>query len=137
MRQIVTYLCQCFCNTHQSNAGGIDQMEEIEVEDLADEQVVDRKLWYLGIHLQLLSKNICTLQEDSSSLSLTKLCFTAICRMKGILIGWLIKVQFNFGLMDETLNLLVYLIDRFLVLKPVVRVGSCCAGSHSGLKVHA
>ncbi|RVW78800.1 Cyclin-B2-3 [Vitis vinifera] len=39
--------------------------------------------------------------------------------MRGILIGWLIEVCYKFEPMDETLYLMVNLIDRFLALKPV------------------
>ncbi|KAK4779135.1 hypothetical protein SAY86_006663 [Trapa natans] len=42
-------------------------------------------------------------------------------RMRGILIDWLIEVHYKFELMDETLYLMVNLIDRFLAAQPIVR----------------
>ncbi|PKI55115.1 hypothetical protein CRG98_024406 [Punica granatum] len=42
-------------------------------------------------------------------------------RMRGILIDWLIEVHYKFELMDETLCLMVNLIDRFLAVQPIVR----------------
>ncbi|KAK4751492.1 hypothetical protein SAY87_004974 [Trapa incisa] len=42
-------------------------------------------------------------------------------RMRGILIDWLIEVHYKFELMDETLYLMVNLIDRFLAVQPIVR----------------
>ncbi|CAN0927411.1 CYCB2-4 [Linum grandiflorum] len=42
-------------------------------------------------------------------------------RMRGILIDWLIEVHYKFELMEETLYLTVNLIDRFLAIHPVVR----------------
>ncbi|XP_022895161.1 cyclin-B2-3-like isoform X2 [Olea europaea var. sylvestris] len=42
-------------------------------------------------------------------------------KMRGILIDWLIEVHYKFELMDETLYLIVNLIDRFLAVHPVVR----------------
>ncbi|GER43931.1 cyclin [Striga asiatica] len=42
-------------------------------------------------------------------------------RMRGILIDWLIEVHHKFELMDETLYLMVNIMDRFLAVKPVLR----------------
>ncbi|CAA0842004.1 Cyclin-B2-3 [Striga hermonthica] len=42
-------------------------------------------------------------------------------RMRGILIDWLIEVHYKFELMDETLYLMVNIIDRFLAVKAVLR----------------
>ncbi|KAG8377270.1 hypothetical protein BUALT_Bualt08G0010700 [Buddleja alternifolia] len=42
-------------------------------------------------------------------------------RMRGILIDWLIEVHYKFELMEETLYLMVNLIDRFLSVQSVVR----------------
>ncbi|GER49720.1 cyclin [Striga asiatica] len=42
-------------------------------------------------------------------------------RMRGILIDWLIEVHYKFELMDETLYLMVNIIDRFLAVKTVLR----------------
>lgn len=61
------------------------------------------------------------LQEDSSSCVSPNYVSQQFGRMRGILIGWLIEVCYKFEPMDETLYLMVNLIDRFLALKPVVR----------------
>ncbi|KAF6159801.1 hypothetical protein GIB67_030059 [Kingdonia uniflora] len=42
-------------------------------------------------------------------------------RMRGILIDWLIEVHYKFELMDETLFLMVNVIDRFLARETVLR----------------
>ncbi|KAL6504185.1 hypothetical protein OROGR_026108 [Orobanche gracilis] len=42
-------------------------------------------------------------------------------RMRAILIDWLIEVHYKFELMEETLYLMVNIIDRFLAIQPVLR----------------
>ncbi|KAI6688478.1 hypothetical protein NL676_025306 [Syzygium grande] len=78
----------------------IDRMEEVEMEDVAEEPP---RL------LVVFPPNYMDQQQDINE------------RMRGILIDWLIEVHYKFELMDETLYLTVNLIDRFLAVQPVVK----------------
>jgi hypothetical protein len=42
-------------------------------------------------------------------------------RMRMILLDWLVDVHLNFRLLADTLHLTVYIIDRYLSLKQVLR----------------
>ncbi|XP_059637619.1 G2/mitotic-specific cyclin-2-like [Cornus florida] len=107
----------------------IDRMEEeIEMEDIAEEPVVeidsrDKKnplavVEYIDDIYAYYRK-----AEVSSYVSPNYMAqqFDVNERMRGILIDWLIEVHYKFELMDETLYLTVNLIDRFLAAQPVVR----------------
>ncbi|KAB1203542.1 Cyclin-B2-4 [Morella rubra] len=123
----------------------IDRMEEIEMEDIAEEPVVDidgcdkrnplavveyiddlyRNYKKAEVIYDLLSNCfICALEDLSSSCAPSNYMTQQPDineRMRGILIDWLIEVHYKFELMDETLYLTINLIDRFLAAQPVVR----------------
>lgn len=106
----------------------IDRMEEVEMEDVAEEPVTDidsgdkenqlAVVEYIDDLYMFYQKaeasscvppNYMDRQQDINE------------RMRGILIDWLIEVHYKFELMDETLYLTVNLIDRFLAVQPVVK----------------
>lgn len=41
-------------------------------------------------------------------------------RMRAILVDWLVQVHSRFGLLQETLYLTVYIIDRFLEVRSII-----------------
>ncbi|KAI3424014.1 Cyclin N-terminal domain-containing protein [Psidium guajava] len=106
----------------------IDRMEEVEMEDVAEEPVADidscdkenqlavveyiddiYEFYKKAEASSCVSPNYMDQQHDINE------------RMRGILIDWLIEVHYKFELMDETLYLTVNLIDRFLAIQPVVK----------------
>ncbi|XP_030447165.1 G2/mitotic-specific cyclin-2 [Syzygium oleosum] len=106
----------------------IDRMEEVEMEDVAEEPVTDidscdkenqlavaeyiddlYKFYKKAEASSCVPPNYMDQQQDINE------------RMRGILIDWLIEVHYKFELMDETLYLTVNLIDRFLAVQPVVK----------------
>ncbi|KAK9271440.1 hypothetical protein L1049_027031 [Liquidambar formosana] len=107
----------------------IDRMdEEVEMEDIAEETMVDidscdqknslAVVEYIDDIYAYYRK-----AESSSCVSPNYMAqqFDINERMRGILIDWLIEVHYKFELMEETLYLTVNLIDRFLAVQPVVR----------------
>ena len=40
--------------------------------------------------------------------------------MRGVLVDWLIEVHSQFKLLQETLYMTIYIIDKFLQVKPVL-----------------
>ncbi|KAF7849508.1 hypothetical protein BT93_L0713 [Corymbia citriodora subsp. variegata] len=106
----------------------IDRMEEVEMEDVAEESVTDidscdkdnqlavveyiddlYKFYKKAEASSHIPRNYMDQQHDINE------------RMRGILIDWLIEVHYKFELMEETLYLTVNLIDRFLAVQPVVK----------------
>ncbi|KAJ4835846.1 Cyclin-B2-4 [Turnera subulata] len=106
----------------------IDRMEEVEMEDVAEEPIMDidsadknnplavaeyiddlYRFYKKAERLYLVPSNYMSQQYDINE------------RMRGILIDWLIEVHYKFELMEETLYLTVNLIDRFLAVHQVVR----------------
>ncbi|PON90459.1 Cyclin [Trema orientale] len=106
----------------------VDQMEEVEMEDIAEESVTDidscdKKnplavseyvddiyAYYKRVESSsCVPPNYMANQSDINE------------KMRGILIDWLIEVHYKFELMEETLYLTVNLIDRFLAVQPVLR----------------
>ena len=41
-------------------------------------------------------------------------------KMRGVLVDWLIEVHSQFKLLQETLYMTIYIIDKFLQVKPVL-----------------
>ncbi|XP_065848075.1 cyclin-B2-4-like isoform X2 [Euphorbia lathyris] len=106
----------------------IDRMDEIEMEDVAEESLMDidgrdkknplAVVEYIDDLYTFYMK-----VEKNSSVPPNYMCQQEDIneRMRGILIDWLIEVHYKFELMDETLYLTVNLIDRFLAIQAVVR----------------
>ncbi|GMN21590.1 hypothetical protein TIFTF001_051141 [Ficus carica] len=106
-----------------------DEMEELEMEDIAEEPVIididsrdkknplavveyvdDLHAYYKKVeNSNCVPPNYMANQSDINE------------KMRGILIDWLIEVHYKFELVDETLYLTVNLIDRFLAVQPVPR----------------
>ncbi|KAG2692933.1 hypothetical protein I3843_08G073800 [Carya illinoinensis] len=106
----------------------IDRMEEIEMEDVAEEPVFDidscdkkntlavvEYIDDLYAHYKKAESSCCVPPDYIAQQS------DINERMRAILIDWLIEVHYKFELMDETLYLTINLIDRFLAAQPVVR----------------
>ncbi|KAJ4966215.1 hypothetical protein NE237_018064 [Protea cynaroides] len=106
----------------------IDQMEEVEMEDIAVEPVTDIDSCDSKNPLAVVDyvEDIYAYYrkaESSSCVSRSYMVqqFDINEKMRAILIDWLIEVHYKFELMDETLFLTVNLIDRFLAQQTVVR----------------
>ncbi|KAF3446895.1 hypothetical protein FNV43_RR12075 [Rhamnella rubrinervis] len=107
----------------------IDQMqEEVEMEDLAEEPVVDIDSSDKNNQLSVVEyiDDLYTYYKKVESSGCVPPNYMARQsdindKMRGILIDWLIEVHYKFELMDETLYLTVNLIDRFLAVQPVLR----------------
>ncbi|KAK9112511.1 hypothetical protein Scep_020030 [Stephania cephalantha] len=105
----------------------VDQME-IEVQDMMSELVID-------IDREDLNNPLAVADYIEDILSYYREAENSTCvppnymmqqhdineKMRALLIDWLIEVHYSFELMDETLFLMVNLIDRFLALKIVMR----------------
>ncbi|KAJ4963134.1 hypothetical protein NE237_023073 [Protea cynaroides] len=105
-----------------------DQMEEVEMEDIAVEPITDIDSCDSQNPLAVVDyvEEIYAYYrkaESSSGVSLNYMAqqFDINEKMRAILIDWLIEVHYKFELMDETLFLTVNLIDRFLARQGVVR----------------
>ncbi|KAJ4702281.1 Cyclin [Melia azedarach] len=106
----------------------IDRMEEVEMEDVAEEPVMD-------IDSEEKKNPLAVVEYIDDIYAFYKKAESSSCvppnymaqqfdvneRMRGILIDWLIEVHYKFELMEETLYLTVNLIDRFLAVQPVMR----------------
>ncbi|KAM6543534.1 hypothetical protein CsatB_007981 [Cannabis sativa] len=116
-----------------------DEME-VEMEDIADELVIDidncDKLnplavteyideiyaYYKKVEIQVTEIDL----FDSQNSSCVPVNYMENQpdineNMRGVLIDWLVEVHYKFELMDETLYLMVNLIDRFLAVQSVPR----------------
>ncbi|XP_057974416.1 G2/mitotic-specific cyclin-2 isoform X2 [Malania oleifera] len=104
------------------------QMEEVEMEDIAEEPITDidscdkknaiAVVEYVDdiyAHYRKTERSSCVSPKYMAQQ------FDINERMRGILIDWLIEVHYKFELMDESLYLTVNLIDRFLAAQPVLR----------------
>ncbi|ONK74856.1 uncharacterized protein A4U43_C03F10830 [Asparagus officinalis] len=81
-----------------------DNMNPLEVTEYVD----DIYQYYWAMEVQnLLPANYMTIQSDITP------------RMRGILVNWLIEVHLKFQLMQETLFLMVQLLDRVLSVVPI------------------
>ncbi|PSS31195.1 Cyclin-B2-4 like [Actinidia chinensis var. chinensis] len=106
----------------------IDQME-VEMEDISEEPVVDidsgdkRNPLAVVEYIDDIYAYYKKVEVSSSCVLPNYMAqqFDINDRMRGILIDWLIEVHYKFELMEETLYLMVNLIDRFLAVQPVVR----------------
>ncbi|KAM6560899.1 hypothetical protein CsatA_030138 [Cannabis sativa] len=105
-----------------------DEMKEVEMEDIADELVIDidncDKLNPLAVteyidEIYAYYKKV----ENSSCVPVNYMENQPDINenMRGVLIDWLVEVHYKFELMDETLYLMVNLIDRFLAVQSVPR----------------
>ncbi|GAY49248.1 hypothetical protein CUMW_117780 [Citrus unshiu] len=106
----------------------IDRMEEDELEDVAEDPVMDidyeeKKNPQAVVEYIDDIYNFYKKAESSGYVPPNYMAqqFDINERMRGILIDWLIEVHYKFELMEETLYLTVNLIDRFLTVQPVVR----------------
>lgn len=106
----------------------IDRMEEVEMEDVAEEPVTDIDSCDKENQLAVVEyiDDICEFYKKAEASSCVPPNYMDQQhdineRMRGILIDWLIEVHYKFELMDETLYLTVNLIDRFLAIQPVVK----------------
>ncbi|GKV48324.1 hypothetical protein SLEP1_g55148 [Rubroshorea leprosula] len=106
----------------------IDRMEEVEMEDVAEEPVLDidstdkknplAVVEYIDDLYHFYKKAECGSCVPSSYMAQQ---YDINDRMRAILIDWLIEVHYKFELMEETLYLTINLIDRFLAVHQVVR----------------
>ncbi|XP_073001468.1 cyclin-B2-2-like isoform X2 [Typha latifolia] len=104
------------------------ELKEIEMEDLEEERVPDIDSSDSNNPLAVVDYvddiyNFYRQTEDSSCVCPNYMSnqFDINEKMRAILIDWLVEVHYKFELMDETLFLMVNIIDRFLARQTVVR----------------
>ncbi|KAI4389639.1 hypothetical protein MLD38_001844 [Melastoma candidum] len=105
-----------------------DGMDEVEMEDVDNEPVVDiddkdksnalAVVEYVDDLYKFYKKIECCSCVPPNSMDRQP---DINDRMRGILIDWLIEVHYKFELMDETLYLMVNMIDRFLEVQQIGR----------------
>ncbi|GLT58820.1 hypothetical protein SLA2020_316830 [Shorea laevis] len=106
----------------------IDRMEEVEMEDVAEEAVMDidgsdkknplAVVEYIDDLYHFYKKAECGGCVPPNYMAQQ---YDINDRMRAILIDWLIEVHYKFEMMEETLYLTINLIDRFLAVHQVVR----------------
>ncbi|XWS33943.1 hypothetical protein CRYUN_Cryun22dG0126300 [Craigia yunnanensis] len=105
-----------------------DEMEEVEMEDIAEEPIVDIDGCDAKNPLAVVEyvEDLCAYYRKMENFSCVSSNYMAQQsdineKMRAVLIDWLIEVHDKFDLMGETLFLTVNLIDRFLSQQTVVR----------------